>query len=595
MRWSYVGPRLVLVGLLWAFFALAFDPLLRHGLLSAGRTAAGATVEMGRLTTGFFPPSLVLRDVQVADHSRPDTNLVQFDTLRLQLAGDPLLRGAVVIHQGEVTGLRWDTPRAVAGRRESRPSLGPLHTPAAARGLVDALRSALDAPADAGMGQLRQRMHELQDQWDPRQLETVRTAETLRAQWTERFEQLDTRTKALQAQIDTLDDRAKGVKGNLAEKLEGYSQLAADVQRLLSESEQVRTAIKTLIPQAQQDIQTLDAARGRDMQRVQQQVRQLTSLDADALSRELLGNEILARVAQAAAWLRWTGEKTALLRGGDEIEPIRGRGMDVVFPRRRPLPGFLVESLTLSGEARIDDHLIPFRGTLRDATTNPVLHGRPTTLQLAGQFEETHIDVTAVDDRTGTVPVRSVSVSWDRPQPLRVRLGRPEDLAVVLAAAQSHGRADLRLTGNELAGELTLHQEGVTVDLCTDGERSELLDRMVQAAVKDIRHVELTVQLSGSTDAPQWTLRSNLGPQLAAGLQTFAAQELDRHRAEVAQRIDTTTQEQLAGFRAQLTDHFSGVDALISGSETKARALIDRLADRPLDLRGINLRGLLRR
>src|SRR3712207_5404485 len=97
MRWKYLLPRLVVMALLWAFFVYGFDPLLRRAIISTGQRVVGAKVDIGAVETTFFPPSLRLHEVAVASRSEPGTNLVAFDTFRLQLAGEPLLHGAVVV------------------------------------------------------------------------------------------------------------------------------------------------------------------------------------------------------------------------------------------------------------------------------------------------------------------------------------------------------------------------------------------------------------------------------------------------------------------------------------------------------------------
>ena len=52
IRKSYVVPRLVLLGLLWLFFAFALDPLLKWGLENAGSAALGArVVHLGKAVT----------------------------------------------------------------------------------------------------------------------------------------------------------------------------------------------------------------------------------------------------------------------------------------------------------------------------------------------------------------------------------------------------------------------------------------------------------------------------------------------------------------------------------------------------------------
>ncbi len=87
MRWKYLVPRIVIVGLVWSFFVWAFDPILRWSLVKTGQKMNGAKVDVLGLKTQFFPPAVELSGVQIADKGKPGRNLVEFETFRLQLAG----------------------------------------------------------------------------------------------------------------------------------------------------------------------------------------------------------------------------------------------------------------------------------------------------------------------------------------------------------------------------------------------------------------------------------------------------------------------------------------------------------------------------
>ena len=115
MRWTYLLPRVILVGLVWAFFHYGFDPVMRRGMIYSGQRAARAKVEIAGLDTTFFAPTIKAANVQVADRKHPGTNLVEFTDLHAKIEGLPLLKRNYIVEEANVSGLQWGTKRADSG------------------------------------------------------------------------------------------------------------------------------------------------------------------------------------------------------------------------------------------------------------------------------------------------------------------------------------------------------------------------------------------------------------------------------------------------------------------------------------------------
>lgn len=115
MRWTYLLPRAILIGLVWAFFHYGFDPVLRRGMIYSGQRAARAKVEIAGLQTTFFAPTVKASNVQIADRKHPGTNLVEFADLHAKIEGLPLLKRSYIVEEASVAGLQWGTQRADSG------------------------------------------------------------------------------------------------------------------------------------------------------------------------------------------------------------------------------------------------------------------------------------------------------------------------------------------------------------------------------------------------------------------------------------------------------------------------------------------------
>ena len=76
MRWTYIIPRLVIVGLLWSFLTFGVDPLLHYSTEQSIQTLTGARVDVADLSTTYFPPSFTVRGMALASARRHGKNIV---------------------------------------------------------------------------------------------------------------------------------------------------------------------------------------------------------------------------------------------------------------------------------------------------------------------------------------------------------------------------------------------------------------------------------------------------------------------------------------------------------------------------------------
>ncbi|HUG91101.1 MAG TPA: TIGR03545 family protein [Planctomycetaceae bacterium] len=577
MRWSYLAPRLVLVVVVWTFFAFAFDPLVRWSLVRAGQAVARARVDIGDVETRFFPPSLEAGQVRVANRDRPGTNLFEFDTIRVRLAGTPLLYRAFVVEEGTLTGLRWGTARDDLGLLDDTPGVG------------DWVGRSL-APLRARAGQLARywlddALDRARQQFDPRQLETVRLSDELEREWKDRFDSLQDRIKSLERRADVIREQVRRSDGNVLERLDAWQQAAAEVNQLLRDAARIREELAQLSGTAQRDYQRLDDARRRDLDSARRKVESLTSPDGQAVSEALFGRELIARLEQAVEWVAWTRDRLAAATA--DVRPDRGRGIDVTFPRTAQFPGVLVRELTIAGETEFAGDRLSFSGVVKGLTSDPPLYGQPAVLRLTASGR-TRLEIEAIADHTRPQPAYEITSVYTIPEPAELELGGDENLSIRLAAASTRWRARVRVAGDELSGTVELSQHGVSATLAEAGDGNEHdLARVLSPVLDAIDTVDAKVDLSGRVDQPVLSLRSNLGPQLAAGLNDALAGELNRRRDELAARIDAESRARLSGFATLVNGGFRDSSSRLDLSETAARRLVEQVSAKPPDVRNL--------
>lgn len=590
MRWNYLIPRIVIVALVWSFFFWAFDPLLRWSVAQTGEQMNGAKVDVAELKTTFFPPVLEMTDVQIADRGKPGRNLLEFETFRVKLATGPLAHRKLVIEEGEITGLTFNTARADSGQLDD----------------VDRFRFGKPVQLD----ELRKRIQELGATWleealgaaksqlDPRQLETVKVSQQLKTQWLARFQMYEAKLQDIETRVKHLKDGVKP-EGNTLQKIEAYRQAAIDVQSLIAEAQQMRQELSGLGQVAGGDLQKLELAKQRDLANAKQKLK-ILQLDKEAISEALLGPELLTTLEESLAWAKRTKDKVGPLT--EVKEPARSRGQDVPFPKPDdPHPKFLIRKLHVSGLARVDGQMVPYQGTIENITNDPQRWAKPVVLDLTAQGTS-KIHLTATIDRSTEVPNYEMTVEYHLPQPTTIEWGDAEKLAFQISSEQTRWKAQLQLIDEQFSGQLTFQQAPVRIEpqsrsssdmepasavtpVKFEWDPEQELHHALSGVLGQVRQLDAQVHVTGSIDAPKWRFSSTLGPQVAGGVESYLFNEMTRRQTQLAGEMERIATEEIAGFRGLLTEKFQGSVGRLNGTETQANELIQKFTSRPLDVR----------
>ncbi len=562
LRWSYVVPRALIVGLAWVLLTYGLDPLLRYGAITAGDSAVGAKVDVANLTTRFFPPELRLTGVQVADPGQTSDNLFEFGELRVRLEGEPLLYKEYVIEEATLEGLRVNADRLNDGRLDESDdatdgglNLGPLQDQLELIGLR--WYDELSAVAKREL--------------DPQQLETVQVAASVEDEWKRRLETMNARLENLQQRVDEMQGVTKA-RGKALERLAVYTKASDDLKSLLTDSQRLRDEILQMPELARRDVGRLDEARRNDTERLKQRAQSLP-LDGEAISKSLLGPQLHKRLQDLSGWLGWTKRYLAAGKAAAPELPA-SRGEWIEFPREGRHPKFVLRSLTLAGEARHQGQPFVIAGRVREASSDPQLHGQPTRWEFTMAGPDP-LSITGVSDLTRATAVHEVTFDWRAARPVEMTVGEEDRLGVRLAAASVTCDGWLRLEGEQLTCKLRLKQQPLAVSLTETSEA--FAQRWVAPALRTIQESDAVLFVTGTLENPEWRIESDLGPQIANGFQQVLASEIDATRAALIQKADGVARETMDILPSFADRQARALMADLTDSESRAKQLTTRL------------------
>ena len=102
---------------------LGIDPLLRWSLLQSGQRIAGAKVDIGSLRTDLLHGSMQIDQLRVAAVTTNSRISLELERAFLDVDMYAALRRKLVIRDGHLDGLRFDTTRDDSGRLATVPDV----------------------------------------------------------------------------------------------------------------------------------------------------------------------------------------------------------------------------------------------------------------------------------------------------------------------------------------------------------------------------------------------------------------------------------------------------------------------------------------
>lgn len=576
MNWNYLLPRFVLATIVWIFFAFAFDPMVRTGVVEMGQSLTGTRIDVLRLQTGFFPPSIKAGPIAISSCS-DKKHIVGFDEIEMKLSGKPLLHRNLIVDVASISGMEFDTPCDVDDEKEQK--LWSKSKP----GINLDTRRFREKSRELGKSWLSILKDSAAEQLDPNRLETVRVSKTIQQEWKQRFAQYETRLEQVKLEIDSVENQVKTADGKTIEKIRTYAKSAERVDLLVREGKQIRDELNSLPQIAQQDYLRIERAKEQDLANLDQLVDSV-SPDPEKILHAILGDELSRQLEEVTGWSGTIFKTIHALR--DEQEPERMQGEWVDFRSDTDVPSVLFKEIRLSGKARMNQQKYPFVGLIKDLSSSPATYQRPIQLQ-ARVEAEAELRVAGELKFYDAVPTHEFVVLFDLPQQKKIKLEDSETLSLDLIAERTECKTYLTLREDDFQCRVEFNQSPVRFEVATRKPGKEMLADVVQQSLASIETISATLHCSGSYEQPVVRLESDLGETIAQGFKLAFQSQLVAQKQNLARQI-----EQRAGLEREqlvqaLNRQYSDVIAELEREESKVQAVIQKVSNRPLDIRSL--------
>jgi uncharacterized protein (TIGR03545 family) len=576
MRWTYIIPRLTIVGLLLAFLTFGVDPLLQYVIVQSFQSVTGAKVDVAELRTTYFPPSFAMQGLALASASRPGKNMVEFDSLQIRFEPHSLSRRRFVVEDGHIDGLRFDTRRDDDGQLEI--------TEEATNPEPSWIADKLTELGDEWLSSLES---QVMSQLDPDNLETYRVGTGVYEKWDGRFDELVVRAKELEPRAKSLkQDFENARKGDTLQQIEQYLTVAQEAELLLREAQTFRDDLKDIVPEVRSDFQLLNDARLHDQEKVRRTLA-LLKPDPRRISEALLGRTMYLRLQEVLTWVETIRDYQHGLQ--DQIEPPRRAGHEFDFWAVHPMPDILLKSLRMTGTISVSSESVPFEALLTDVTEDPKLLGRPCVMSLVAEGSRP-LQLKVIYDATQETPVAEMLADFRDTNEVPLRAGNPEKACLQAIMNDITWQSRLVVVENRIQGHLALNSQ---LDSLTFSANDDLRPEIVDAANEafaDLRTLNATVQISGTIREPQIEIHSDVGEQVASGVKTAFTHQMEIAKEKLVAEVSDYADEQIQTLKNRFAadyDRLLRENAELIEKASEVQTLVASLRSGNMDARGL--------
>lgn len=557
IRWGYVLPRLFGVGLVLAFLTFGLPPTVRWLTVTALQTATGAKVDLERVDVGLFPPRLVYHQLHLANpgSDKAMRNLVSTESIELKIDGGEILRRRYVIDSARVTGLQFDTEPLSDGHLEPTAE-APSEPSWAATWISDRIGMASDAAAD-----------QLQGWVDESHLN--KRGDQIRRRWKSEYAQLATRAEDLEAAMRDVHETAKGIENPLRDlpRIDAALTKAKGIQQELVA---VRKKLESLPSDIQSDLASMEEAKEADLQRVRDAVP--FDLDAvDDLGPALVRETLRRELDRFRGYLDTGREVSRWTVAEPKFERQRGEVIDLTAGRRQP--NWIVRHCELAGFVRSGGQTHPLTGVLQNVCSQPELRDQPLRAKFRIEGEQL-VMFDYLRDDSAAPAMETWRLHWPAMRAPTVRLGSADTLDLDVRDGRIEWWVELRTRGERIDGRVVSRRTGTRIEL--DGPtrvRETPMFVGLRDAMAQVDQIRIDAEVTGSWDAPEFRVETDLTQRLKTGVQDAAQAQIADVRRRMTSEVDRFHARQLDELREWLGGQQQQADRLLAKADTAVQEI----------------------
>lgn len=559
IRWEAVIPATVITVAIGAYFTLFFDGHMRRAMEYIGTQVNGAEVNVGRLSTSVLGARLEIDGVQITDKNKPERNIFEVGAIRFQLSWDALLRAKVLVNEASILNIQ------ALNKRKHPGYVVPPTPPSASEGptLLDKAQDQVlaqtqkqynknflgDIATVLGGSDPKAQLKNLEGQLksDARIKELEKELKEKKVKWEAQIKQLP------QAQeLKQYEARVKALKFDTKNPIE-FAKSLKEAESILKEADQKVKLIDQTTKDVKGDINNytqafkdLEKMVNEDIRDLQKRLK-LPDVNGKEFSQQLFMGMIEQKLVGVRKYVEvarkyMPPKKTAAEKQAQKDERIvprkRGEGENIRFPITTGYPLFWLKHAGISSELGSSEYGGNLKGDITDLTTDPGHVGKPTKINVAGDFPKQNIqdfDAKITLDHTKDQAKETMVVSVGRYPLVETKLSDSPDVRLSMAQAAASSVMNATLVDETLNIEIKNQFKEMKFDLAA---KEKMVKEIIDPILAGIPVITLNAGITGSFSNFDIHINSNLGDELSKGFQKQLQAKIDQAKGELKKMID---------------------------------------------------------
>ena len=531
-RLNQLVTRLLIIALVLLAAWVGSAHLAKQTLVYHLESFVGAKVDAKKLQLSADEATVFLNQVEIANPNYERKNLLQFEAASLKIDFDELKNRRVVIEDGRLSQIKFGSPRTKPGQLErgvfdppieSRPYESRLYRESGNTGIgtsgfnqgVSSLNSPSQKWRDSLVMDVRQIAVPAESSFH-----IIPMLEQKTQQWSQRFQQPHDKMKQVEEALAMVEE-VLTVNFERRNPLREGSRLdsAVEAARMSRESlSEIGALISEFESQSRKDAYELSQVQIRDRQSL------VAGMPAQKFESKLVNELLLGELQRdlVTKGLGWFQElRSSLPNPEADFRPVK-RGRDVLFGTNAK-PGLEIKKLQIDGATEFANSHFQFAGTVENIYSDPSASQLPMVFNLRAQGDP-QIVVSGQVDRTFGKKLESIQFTGHSiPQPSHV-LGKSDSVQISMSAdSRLHVDAVLEADAlDRISGTMTFTFENVIMhaDAVHEVAGGPETAARINETVSSIDTFQVTSKLGGTISQPDVAFVSDLGPRVAASLES---------------------------------------------------------------------------
>lgn len=586
-------PLIVVVGCAVPYFIFLFDASLKIALEQGGTMANGAEVNIRSLKSSFTDGYIDIRGIEVTDAKNPELNLVEIGKIRFDFLWDALLRAKFVVEEASLNDVELYSKREYPGR------VLPVSKDEEAAQSEKEKEDETNAQLEAAKERLRKKIDELTSLQEIEDIKNMKLSDLPSAKQIEQLQiELDGKKEEWNNIVSSLpkkEDFAKDKKElmsltkirdprKIKEALAKVKKIKNSTVSRLKEVQNKGRDIQKGIKDYKNSLNGLDKLVAEDRKYLEEKLK-LPDLDFKDITKDILGPELYSKVEQIEGYIKkarsYMGSSSGSEQEKKEVsksaqpqvatESFRSKGKNYSFGSKGDYPLFWLRKMEVSSKESEEGFSGNLAGKITDVNTSPKLVGRPTMVDLKGDFRKSDVEDFSFNltmDHLGEKPKESFSVKIGKFKVPESNLSKSENISV--AIGESRGRLDMT---TEIEGDiLKLQSKTQFLDMQyqIDAKKAKVKDLMTNA-MSNIGSVHVNADAEGPFSSLKWTITSNLSQALKEGFSKALKDEVDAAKDKVKKVVEERIANEKAKLQAKVDEIKNKVMGQVSGKKEEAK------------------------